>query len=130
MGLVVARRETALLEMDWGVWEGRTLAEIRAEGGDDMVANEARGLDFRPPGGESPRDVQQRLCPWLRRVALHRAPVIGFTHKGVIRALLALSLDWDMRGPSSVKLQRDCGHLFRVESEDEVRLEQPNLVLV
>ena len=59
------RPEPRLVEMAWGEWEGRRLADLRAELGDAMIENEARGLDFRPPGGESPRDVQERLKPLL-----------------------------------------------------------------
>ena len=49
-----------------------------------MSENEAAGLDFRPAGGESPRDVQDRLLPWLAGL---RGPTVAVTHKGVIRAL-------------------------------------------
>ena len=58
----------ALAEMDWRDFEGRRLADLRRELGDALARNEARGLDFRPPGGESPRDVQQRLPPGLEGV--------------------------------------------------------------
>jgi len=73
------RLEPRLIEMDWGAWEGRALAELRAELGSEMAENERRGLDFRPPGGESPRDVQQRLRPFLATLA---APAIAITHSG------------------------------------------------
>src|SRR4051812_39013941 len=63
-----------LVETDWGVWEGRTLTDLRAELGDLMAAWEARGLDFRAPGGESPREVQDRLRPWLAEVAADGCP--------------------------------------------------------
>jgi probable phosphoglycerate mutase len=53
-----------------------------------MTQNEAAGLDFRPPGGESPRDVQERLKPYLASLA---GPTIAVTHKGVLRALYALA---------------------------------------
>ena len=65
MGHDDATVEPALIETDWGHWEGRTLAELRQRHGGEMAALEARGLDFRPPGGESPRDVQARLASWL-----------------------------------------------------------------
>ena len=57
--------DARLVEMAWGAWEGRTLDDLRAELGDLMTAWEARGLDFQAPGGESPRDVQVRLQPFL-----------------------------------------------------------------
>ena len=96
-----------LIEMDWGTFEGRTLAALRAEGGARMAANEALGLDFRPPGGESPRDVIERLEPWLARLAGRPGAAVVVTHKGVRRALLARATGWDMRGPPPVKL---CDH--------------------
>src|SRR3546814_15044213 len=65
---------------------------------DLMAANEARGLDFRPPGGESPRDVQDRLRPLLAELAAAGADVVAVSHKGVLRALYALASGWDLRG--------------------------------
>ncbi len=62
-------QDSALIEMDWGDWEGLTLDEICARHGEEFARNEARGLDFRPPGGESPREVLERLRPWLVRAA-------------------------------------------------------------
>lgn len=94
-----------LIEMDWGGFEGRRLAELRAELGAAMARNEAQGLDFRPPGGESPRDVIARLEPWLAGLAGRRGAALVVTHKGVRRALLARATGWDMRGPPPVKVR-------------------------
>ena len=60
-----AAPSAVLTEMAWGDWEGHTLAELRADLGAAMAAEEAKGLDFHPPGGESPRDVQRRVMPLL-----------------------------------------------------------------
>lgn len=95
-GAVVS--EPRLIEMGWGAWEGSRLADLRRDGGAAMATAEARGLDFLPPGGESPRMVQDRLRPWLREIGVAGRPVAAVTHKGVIRALLALAAGWDMRG--------------------------------
>ncbi len=114
LGLRTATIEPRLIEMNWGEWEGRTLEELRAELGDAMSENEARGLDFRPPGGESPREVQARLTPWLVDVARAGHPTLAVTHKGVIRALLAMAYAWDMRGKPPVKLDWTAAHLFQV----------------
>ena len=84
------------METDWGVWEGRTLTDLRAELGDLMAAWEARGLDFRAPEGESPREVQDRLRPWLVETAATGQPTGAVAHKGVIRAIYALATGWDM----------------------------------
>lgn len=101
----------ALMEMDWGEWEGRTLDELRSDRRWDVPAMEARGLDFRPPGGESPRDVARRLAAWLATVPA-TAPLVAVTHKGVIRAALSLATGWDMTADAAVRLRWDCAHRF------------------
>lgn len=121
--------EPRLIEMDWGRWEGRRLAELRAELGAAMAANEARGLDFRPDGGESPRDVQARIAPWLAGVAIRGRPVAAVTHKGVIRAVLALASGWDMTGKPPARLGWDCAHLFALAGDGTATVERLNIPL-
>lgn len=99
-----------LIEMDWGRFQGRRLADLRAEVPGRMAANEARGLDFRPPGGESPRDVCARLQMVLTELAADPRPVIAVCHKGVIRAALVLATGWDMQGRPPVRLSRALGY--------------------
>ncbi|HET6223688.1 MAG TPA: histidine phosphatase family protein, partial [Dongiaceae bacterium] len=66
------RIEPRLIEMDFGVWEGETLAALRLAHGAHMSELEGRGLDFHAPGGESPRAVQDRLRPWLTEIVASR----------------------------------------------------------
>jgi probable phosphoglycerate mutase len=42
-----------------------------------MAAAEAAGVDLRPPGGESPREVQARIRPMLAEIAATRPPDRG-----------------------------------------------------
>lgn len=107
LGRKIVRVAPELIEMDWGSFEGRRLADLRAELGPDLAVNEARGLDFRPPGGESPREVMDRVRPWLRSLAADQEGALAITHKGVRRALLALASGWDMRGPPPLKVGND-----------------------
>ena len=107
----------ALIEMDWGGYEGRTLTELQAEYGEAFAANEDRGLDFQPPAGESPRQVQERLRPWLQGLAASAVDAGAITHKGVIRAILALAFDWPMVGKPPVKLDWSCLHEFRIAGD-------------
>jgi broad specificity phosphatase PhoE len=111
-----------LIEMDWGSWQGRRLAEVRAEAPARAAANEARGLDFRPPGGESPREVSIRLRALLEELATDPRPVVAVCHKGVIRAALALATGWDMRSKPPVRLGRDRGCVLRCHPDGEVEL--------
>ena len=107
--------DSELIEMDWGAWEGRTFEELRAELGPVYAVAEALGVDYRPPGGESPRDVQERIQRWFGRVATGHGPVVAVTHQGVLRALVAKLTGWDMVSKSPVKLLPDRVHLFEAE---------------
>ena len=110
------RIEPALIEMNWGDWEGEILKPLRRRLGDEMRHNEARGLDFRPPGGESPREVQQRLQPWLNKIAEDGIDVGAVVHKGIIRCIYAMATGWDMRGESPVDFAWDALHLFQLDA--------------
>ncbi|NQW12323.1 MAG: histidine phosphatase family protein [Alphaproteobacteria bacterium] len=119
----------ALVEMDFGAWEGRYLAELRAENPLAVAANEARGLDFRPPGGESPRMVRDRLHPWLVARAAGGVDVGAVTHKGVIRALLTLATGWDMIDKPPVRLDWSSAHLFQLDASGTPVLDRVNVPL-
>lgn len=128
LGIADARRDERLIEMDWGTWEGQRLKDLRAAQGDAMVRNEAQGLDFRPTGGESPRDVRDRVIPWLRDV--EGRDVAAVTHKGVIRAVLSWALGWNMTSKAPVRLDWTCAQIFAFDGEgnfDLLRANQPLL---
>ncbi len=106
-----------LREMDWAAWEGRTLADLRAELGNLMTAWEARGLDFRAPGGESPREVQARVLPLLAERARAKTPTVAICHRGVIRAIYALAISWDMTSKAPRRLADACAHVFALAAD-------------
>lgn len=118
--------ESRLREMSFGVWEGKSVAQLRAEGGEAFAAAERLGLDFHPPGGESPRMAMERLSAWAREVAAGE-PVVAVTHKAAIRALLALATGWDMTGRQPIKLDWRCLHFFSAKADGTVTLDRPNV---
>lgn len=122
--------EPALVEMDWGEWEGLTLAELRTRFGGAFARNEAAGLDFRPPRGESPREVRERVQCWLRQLPPRTGTTVVVTHKGVLRALLSAATGWDMSLKPPLRLQRDAAHLFTVGSDGRIALIEGNLSLI
>jgi 2,3-bisphosphoglycerate-dependent phosphoglycerate mutase len=117
LGLGEYRVEPALVEMHWGEWEGQVLKPLRRQLGEAMRANERRGLDFCPPGGESPRQVQARLRPWLARLAAADRGAGAVVHKGIIRCIYALAFDWDMRGEAPVEFAWDAIHCFELDAD-------------
>ena len=121
--------ESRLTEMNWGAWEGRTLADLRTELGDEMIRREVAGLDFRAPGGESPREVQARVKPWLAELAGGNQDVLAITHKGVVRAIYALATGWDMTAREPDRFRYPALHLFRVGRDGAVVLKRFNIPL-
>ncbi len=121
--------EPRLIEMSFGAYEGRTLEELRADPKADMAANEDRGLDFLPPGGESPRMVQERLRPFLAELGRTGGRHIAVAHKAVTRAVFAAAHDWNMMGRPPVKLRWEHAHVFEVDARGGVRPWRMNLPL-
>lgn len=118
-----------LREMSFGDWEGRSIAQLRAEVGEVFLAAERRGLDFHPPGGESPRMVMARIVDWTADIARAGEPVVAVSHKAAIRALLAAATGWDMLGRAPVKLDWQCLHFFTAHADGRVSLDRPNVPL-
>ena len=153
LGLDAPLLDRRLMEMDWGEWEGRTRASVTAADPGGVARDEARGPDFRPPGGESPHEVQARIIDWARSAAIgpptgaarnHPGPaggvvrsavpspphVVAVTHKGVIKALLGLAHGWDLTGKSPVRLDWTRAHRFRFDpATGAFTLDEPNIRL-
>lgn len=121
--------EPRIAEMHWGEWEGETLENLRARYGDAMVENEAKGLDFRAVGGESPRDVCARIGAFFADRARHADHAVAVSHKGVIRAALALATGWDMTGKPPADLDWNCAHEFAVAADGSIRPLRLNIPL-
>jgi broad specificity phosphatase PhoE len=114
-----------LIEMDWGRFQGRRLADLRTEAPDAIAANEGRGLDFRPPGGESPREVCARLQTLLAELAADPRRVVAVCHKGVIRAGLVLATGWDMQSRPPVRLPRHLACVLLCHRDGRIELGPP-----
>lgn len=104
--------EPALIEMHWGAWEGQTLFDLHTADPDGTAANEARGLDFRPEEGESPREVRARVLGWA--ASLPNGAYGAVTHKGVMRAALSGALDWDMTAKCPAKIDWTAIQILRL----------------
>lgn len=127
---LAAQPDPALIETAWGDYEGQTIEQLQARYGTAFTENEARGLDLLPPNGESPRQVQARLLPWLADLAKSGVDTGAVTHKGVIRAIMALAYDWTMLGKPPVKLDWKALHVFRLQADGLPRPLLMNISLV
>jgi probable phosphoglycerate mutase len=122
--------DARLIEMSFGDWEGRSLAELRGELGSDAEGRERMGLDFQPPNGESPREVQTRVTPLLAEIAAAGMPTVIVAHKAVLRALLSLATGWTMLGKPPVKLLPNTAHLFTLGAGGKIAVDRMNISLL
>tara|TARA_R110002033_G_scaffold48017_3_gene93681 strand:- start:690 stop:1271 length:582 start_codon:yes stop_codon:yes gene_type:complete len=98
------RTDPALMEMDWGDWEGQHGSDLRADPASGFRDIEDWGWDYAPPGGESPAHLRARLIPWAE--ALSRDSV-AVCHIGVMRVLLAQATGWGFDGPAPFAVKRN-----------------------
>jgi broad specificity phosphatase PhoE len=75
-----------LAEISYGEWEGFTLKEIQTRDPGVLQRRQRDKWDFRPPGGESYREIAVRVAEWYATVT--RDTVLA-AHGGVARALMA-----------------------------------------
>ena len=90
----------ALDEIDAGVCDGMTYAEIAARMPHEFERRATDKFRYRYPRGESYQDVIQRLEPVIFELERERAPLLVIGHQAVLRALYAYMMD---RPPGSVR---------------------------
>jgi probable phosphoglycerate mutase len=80
------RIDPGLAEISFGDWEGFTIAQLRHRDPQRLAAREHDKWAFVPPGGESYREVSERMAIWYR--ALER-DIVVCAHGGTARGLMA-----------------------------------------
>lgn len=79
----------ALDEIDGGVCDGLTYAEIERRDPVAYAARQADKLRYRYPQGESYLDLIERLHPVIIELERNRQPVLVVAHQAVVRCLYA-----------------------------------------
>ena len=120
------RTDSVLIEMNWGAWEGRIAAELRADPNCDHRDIETWGWDYTPPEGESPAALRARLVPWAQSLT---GDTVAVCHIGVMRVLMAHASGWNFDGPAPFAVKRNRLFVIEIDADawrllpDPVRLE-------
>ena len=91
-----AQKLDALIELNFGSWEGRTRAEVLAES--DEAASQLhaweRDANIAPPGGESFAEMQQRVSAAVEQLATAHPDqtIVLVSHVGPIKVLLCAAM--------------------------------------
>ncbi len=109
-----ARSAEALMEMDWGRFEGQISKELRGDPNSGFRDIEHWACDYRSHGGESPAMLWTRLEPWL--TSLFRDS-IAVCHIGTMRVILAKAHGWDFDGPAPFQVKRNRLYTFDIAAD-------------
>jgi len=92
------KRCDELKEMNFGAWEGMTAGEIEESYPGALDDWMKKTLDYRMPGGESMRDVRDRVLPVIHDIVrTHEGGDVALVaHGGVNRVILAAALGIDV----------------------------------
>jgi len=114
-----------LREQDWGEWTGCTLKEIYRNSPGSIEAQEHRGWDFTPEGGESRREVLARTLAAISRATQdHNGKKILFvSHLGVIKFLIHYLSKSQFQAGHTIQVSKRALHLFRQEGPELSLLE-------
>lgn len=106
-----------LREQDWGAWTGLTVAGLRRDHPGQIEAQEARGWDFTPPGGESRRLVLARALAAIEEAVRGREGerILVVTHLGVIKILLNHLLGSPFLPGASADVAKRALHLLTLD---------------
>lgn len=117
----------ALMEMDWGQWEGKRGVDLKADPASGFRDIEDWGWGYTPPGGESPADLRARLIPWAEGL---QRDTVAVCHIGVMRVLLAHAMGWDFSGPAPFQVKRNRLYILHITPDgwraanEQIRLEE------
>lgn len=103
--------EPALIEMDYGDWEGKRNVDLGADPDSGFRHLPDWGWDYQPPNGESPAQVRTRLMPWIEGL---EQDTVAVCHIGVMRVLLAVAHDWPFKGTPPFSIKRNSLYCLEV----------------
>ena len=95
---------SALTEMNWGDWEGKRGVDLIEQPNSGYRHIEDWGWDYRPPAGETPAELWNRLVPWLGGLT---GDNLAVCHIGIMRVILAKAWGWNFSGPAPFKVKRN-----------------------
>ena len=122
--------DARLREQHWGDWEGLLVNTVHTEHAEELAIQAPRGWDFRPPNGESRREVQERALTALAAFrASHPADrVLVVCHLGVIKCLLYGAAGCSFLAEENIRVEKRCLHYLHYEA-DGYRLGEINVLL-
>lgn len=109
------RLDPRLREIDTGLWEGLAFEEVRERYPREYAEREQDLVGYRFPGGESFRDLRQRVVPAFFEIADRGGEtILVCAHKGVNRVLLCELLGLPLTELFSLRQDYGCVNLVEI----------------
>ncbi len=109
------RTDPALIEMNWGDWEGQHGKDLIADPDSGYRHIEHWGWTYTPPNGEPPAALRDRLVPWAEGLA---RDAVAVCHIGVMRVLMAHATGWAFTGNAPFQIKRNRLYVIEVTPGD------------
>ena len=103
----------ALIEMNWGDWEGLHGKDLHEDPSQDYRHIEDWGWNYTPPGGESPAALRARLIPWAEGLD---DDTVAVCHIGVMRVLMAHASGWNFSGDPPFIIKRNRLYVMHIST--------------
>ena len=120
--------ERALNERDYGVYTGMNKDQIRHAIGDEAFDELRRSWDSPVEGGESLRDVYQRVLPFYLRIVLprlrHGQNILIVAHGNSIRSLVKYIENISDTDIGSVEMLHDEALIYEVDADGRSKHKQ------
>lgn len=106
-----------LREASYGQWEGRSFEELALAHPNEFKTFFLDPDKYTPEGGEKFSDVQARAMEALYEIirAHHNQTVVGVTHGGVLRTIIAAVLSMPLKKMWALKQFNTAVNIFRVD---------------
>ena len=100
------RTDPQLVEINFGDWQGFTMAELEARQPGSTKDRFHYKWDFLPPGkgAESYEMLLRRIRPWYEALS---APTVCVTHGGIVRALFRLVGNMSKNDAAALEVPQD-----------------------
>lgn len=98
-------KEKNLNEMNWGIWEGLKMDNIKEKYKEIYEKREKDKFNFKIPKGESPKMLKMRVKKILNKIVRQNEDknVLVVGHGGVNRTILGILLNWGNEKVLSVR---------------------------
>jgi len=104
--------DVRLREQNWGDWEGLKVEDVRRDFAADLAVMSAKGWDFRPPNGESRKEVRDRALAALAeyRTSHEAGKTLVICHLGVIKCLVYAVAGCSFLPDDNIVVEKGCLH--------------------